>query len=125
MLHKVFVYGTLRPGTTETVLVPGVIYDLGWFPGLTLSDPSKTDARVTCEIIEVDDSGLVRLDTYEGYSPDHPDDSLYLREKFEDGFIYVYNQDFEGRPVVDSGDWLVHTGKSKSVNSYLGSGGVQ
>jgi len=118
LTHKVFVYGTLRPGDSPVVPVPGVIYDLGWFPGLKLDLDSAS--FINCEVIEVSDAGLARLDQYEGYDPKWPEDSLYIRQKFEDGFIYVYNNDVSDRPVVESGDWLEYKNQRSGVNSHLG-----
>ena len=68
-MHKLFVYGTLRPKSGVTVKVPGKLYDLGWFPGCKLIPDG--DAEFDCEILEVDDAGLRRADQYEGYLEDH------------------------------------------------------
>lgn len=119
MRHKILVYGTLRPGDTETVLVPGVLYDLGWYPGIRLLSPD--DGKfVTCEVREVSDEGLEEFDTYEGYDADNPEGSLYLRVPFEDKHIYVYNQDFGSRPVVESGDWLQHRRERSGSAALMG-----
>ena len=89
--HQVLTYGTLRPFTnTNVVRVPGHLYDLGSFPGIKLDNSSGT--MVTCEVIEVTDEELERLDLYEGYRPSDPDNSLYIRRKLDWGpFIYEYN----------------------------------
>lgn len=119
-MNKVFVYGTLRPSTKgkevgETVLVPGYLYDLGWYPGIDLRSSLETDSRVVCEVIEVDDEGLRSLDRYEGYSPSNPKTSLYIRESYEDGFIYVWNSSFEGYDLIEDGDWLPHINNKREL----------
>ena len=106
--HQVLVYGTLRPFTnTNVVRVPGHLYDLGSFPGVRLDNSS--DTMVTCEVIEVTDEELERLDQYEGYRPSDPDNSLYIRRKLDWGpFIYEYNDPFGNlseKYIVPSGDW--------------------
>lgn len=116
--HKIYVYGTLRPGTGETVDVPGLLYDLGWFPGAqSLLDygPDYDGPTFKCEVIEVDDKELRRLDYYEGYNPDNPYASLYVRKPYLDGYIYIYNGSFGGRTRIESGDWLSYKGQSKGV----------
>lgn len=99
--HKIYVYGTLRPFNSPTVEVAGELFDLGWYPGARLGGSSTFKA----EVIEVDDEKLQDLDDYEGFSPNSPENSLYLREKYEDGWIYVYNQDLTDRRPIESGDW--------------------
>lgn len=118
--HAVYVYGTLRPGlNTDTFIVPGVMYDLGHYPGIKLSEDSVANT-VLCERIEVDDEGLKRLDGYEGYCPSDPDSSLYLRVSFLDGWIYEYNGHPDNRPKVVGGDWLKHTGVNAGTAKGMG-----
>lgn len=105
-LHTCLVYGTLRPFTnTDVVEVPGKLYDLGWYPGIVLGG----DRFVTCERITVSDQRLAELDRYEGYDPQFPESSLYLRQKFGGDWIYVYNHSVEGHALIESGDWQQHT----------------
>lgn len=104
---KVYVYGTLRPGTKEVVEIPGELRDMGAFPGAILKAPDA-GSFFKAEVIEVDDKTLARLDQYEGYRPDSPMRSLYLRVPYLDGYIYTYNGDMSDRPLVKDGDWLKH-----------------
>lgn len=117
-LNKVFVYGTLRPGTGKTVKIPGFMYDLGWYPGVTLGN-AGCNGYFHAEVINVTDKRLAQLDHYEGYREDDPEGSLYLRVPYEDGWIYTYNHSVESYPVVEGGDWLAHTQKPKGVNAQL------
>lgn len=110
--HNILTYGTLRPFVnTDIVKVPGKLYDLGWYPGIVLGNhenPQEGDSFVTCERITVDDDRLRELDNYEGYNPDHPEQSLYLRKKVGQDWIYVYNHSVEGHELIESGDWQQH-----------------
>jgi len=108
-MQKVYVYGTLRPGKGLTVDVPGLLYDLGSYPGAVLEGPGF-NRSFKAEPVIVDDEMLKRLDAYEGYRPDSPENSLYLRQPFNNGWIYTYNYDLVGRRVIESGDWLLHRG---------------
>jgi len=103
--HKIYVYGTLRPGGTDTVKVPGKLFNLGWFPGAMLLAPDA-GSEFTAEIIEVDDAGRKRLDSYEGYDESSPATSLYLRVPYLEGEIYVYNNSLSDYPLVEGQDWL-------------------
>lgn len=114
--HKVYVYGTLRPGGTPEHLVPGVLYDISWFPGIQLVDGHTDSRRVVCEVLEVDDNRLAGLDRYEGYYENDHERSLYLRVPFEDGWIYVYNQSFDGKTVIESGDWVKHVNQKEETS---------
>src|SRR3546814_12041497 len=86
-MNIIDVYGTLRPGkVADTIRVAGTLFDIGRFPGI------KTDVRfcnrfVTCERISVTDEELETLDAYEGYFPFDLDNSLYVRERFRDGWL--------------------------------------
>lgn len=115
--QTLLVYGTLRPGTTATVTVPGyAMYDLGWFPGVR-PDPSSS---IVCERVEVrDDEHLAKLDRYEGYRESAPETSLYIRTKVGDDYIYIYNSEPEEKQRVKSGDWLIHTEKETGKNAQL------
>lgn len=107
MNHTILVYGTLRPfKNDDIVLVPGRLYDLGWFPGIVVDETA--DTFVVCERIQADDAKLKSLDSYEGYREDNPVGSLYLRVKHGDDWIYVYNHDLSNKQLIASGDWERH-----------------
>lgn len=103
--HLVYVYGTLRPGGSDLHMVPGVMYNMGHYPGVRIMSPTA-GKFVVCERIEVSDTRLAQLDHYEGYRPDDPARSLYLRVPYLDGYIYEYNQSLDDRKVIEGGDWL-------------------
>lgn len=118
-MHKVYVYGTLRPGRGDTVGIPGYLYSLGWFPGVQLKPECDTDSRVIAEIVEVDDARLSELDRYEGHYEDSPEHSFFRRVPYLDGWIYVYNQSFDGYDIIEHGDWLLHRNESEGKNAVL------
>lgn len=118
-MPKVYVYGTLRPGRSEVVDVPGELRDLGSYPGACLKAPD-CGQFFKAEPVEVDDAQLKRLDHYEGYREERPELSLYLRVPYLDGWIYVYNGSMDKRPLVPDGDWLAHRGqKAGSASSFF------
>lgn len=115
--HKIYVYGTLRPKRGTTVKVPGKLYELGWFPGAHLMpEAEETGPWIQCETIEVDDQQLARCDSYEGYYPENPDASLFVRQPYKDGFIYTFNGDISPDKLIESGDWLEHKPDSRTVS---------
>lgn len=111
MSNILYVYGTLRPGKAEIYRVVGSLYDLGWFPGIKLDGANE----VICERIEITDWDAV--DRYEGFMPSEPENSLYIRRPFMDGFIYEYNQEAHRAQRVVTGDWLDYTSQERGKNS--------
>jgi gamma-glutamylcyclotransferase (GGCT)/AIG2-like uncharacterized protein YtfP len=114
-----YVYGTLRPGGSDIHHVPGVMYALGWFPGVKLGTSDASDFFVT-EKIEVDDARLRVLDDYEGYNRAHPELSFFKRVPYQDGFIYVYNDKVHGKERVSDGDWLKYRKSKEGSASKIG-----
>lgn len=107
-IHKLYCYGTLRPGDKPVQWFKGQMYSLGGFPGVKLGGLGLFAA----EAIEVED--FARFDRYEGYDERNPEGSLYIRKPFEDGFIYEFNgriTDELRKKQVQSGDWLLFTGR--------------
>lgn len=119
MTHTLFVYGTLRPGNTETMYIPGRLYDLGWYPGLVLDTPNP--GLVAVERVSVD--SLAPFDLYEGYHEANPECSLYLRQEVTvlgvTGWVYVYNQKYDVNKLVPCGDWLKHKGQVRGKNCHM------
>ncbi len=122
---RMFVYGTLRQGLGLSHLlksasyqgsgfVYGTMYDLGSFPGIKLDESNKTK-KVIGEVYFIDRETMARLDYVEGYNPNAPEYSLYVRkpvivlnsnheEQF--GYIYEYNQYIDNAATIESGDWM-------------------
>ena len=86
---QVFVYGTLKPGERafsrfcepyvvdkQTVMTPGRIYHLPLgYPALTLEEGWVQGVLLTLS----NPTALVKLDEFEAFYPDHPQDSEYQR----------------------------------------------
>lgn len=110
----VYCYGTLRPGGPDTVQIPGDLYEMGWYPGADLkgADHPRT---FTAERVEIPAANLELLDNYEGYRPERPESSLFLRVPYLDGWLYTYNKSFEGRKLIEGGDFLKHMGQTVGV----------
>lgn len=113
--HVLYVYGTLRTGKGPTVRIPGVMYDLGWFPGVKLDRSTNIGPTFVAERTEVGDKELELFDKYEGYRPDDPEGSLYVRvpifereAEYFRGWIYEYNRPVPDNSVIEGGDWGRH-----------------
>jgi gamma-glutamylcyclotransferase (GGCT)/AIG2-like uncharacterized protein YtfP len=116
----IVLYGSLRRGEAmfETLglgaaldfvsaeRIPGVLYDLGDFPGLVAGDGS-----VRGELYRVRDPGVWRqLDEYEEYYPQRPERSLFVRRLVQlangvDAWVYFYNRPVIGHRRIASGEW--------------------
>jgi gamma-glutamylcyclotransferase (GGCT)/AIG2-like uncharacterized protein YtfP len=128
MLHHILVYGTLKSGHHNHVLlkdaqaefvgnvrVPGYdLYHLGGYPGIRQNPQNKEG--VECELYEIGENKdtLRRLDWLEGYVENQPDDSLFVRREIEttgpkgftNAYIYEYGHDPSGRAkVIENGVW--------------------
>ena len=133
MADLLFIYGTLLPGHAPPAMasvcrrlrpdgaatLAGRIYDLGHYPGVTLS----TDGIVFGELVEVpDEQTLAALDDYEGCPREGEGDGLFRRVRAiatrrEDGrsvdcWVYVYERDLDHARVIPSGCWRTHVGRA-------------
>lgn len=123
----VFVYGTLKEGgalshhvsknriNSKNATLKGFdLYDLGWFPGIV-----PGNGTVLGELHEFDNPDVITemIDKIEGYSPDHPETSLYLRKEVtvraENKDIvteaYIFNKEItEKKKLIKSGNWLIN-----------------
>src|SRR6185295_12809913 len=124
---KLFVYGTLRRGfdpheylkSSARFLgkgrIAGRLYDFGEFPGAVPSEiPGE---EVQGELYELRDFGrqLKALDEYEEFDPNHPEKSLFVRQRvdvrLENGeslkaWTYFLPQEPTTASQIRSGDYL-------------------
>lgn len=113
ILHKVFVYGTLRRNKNATHKLEGYrLFDTGNFPFIRpVRDGVSKDAfSVLGEVVEVDDNKLKLFDRYENIKG-----GLYTRETVEaidlntdlvvQCFSYVGTEIFFPQSI-DSGNWF-------------------
>ena len=128
MSQYLFAYGTLQPGLAPTKVaraaaklrpvgegfVRGVLYDLGGYPG-AVADPSAK-GRIIGTVMELpEDEGVFeRLDRYEGFDPEAPESSEYIRERQSvelkaggtvECWFYRYNRKPRDGTQVESGAW--------------------
>lgn len=87
--------------------IPGLLYDLGEFPGLV-----PGDSEVMGELYEVKHPDALRLlDDYEAFYPNDPKLSLFVRQRMQlvepkiECWGYLYNQTLSGMPRVEGGNW--------------------
>lgn len=113
-------YGTLRPGSAETVTLFGYrMFDMGWYPAIIKGNPED---KVVCERVPIKDADhLQSLDAYEGYNEKFPSQSLYTREMIGNDYIYIYNRDIDkgSKTEVVNGDWLAYKQAGAGSNSQL------
>lgn len=128
MSEYLFAYGTLRPGcapkkvaTLAAKLRPvgegfvrGALYDLGRYPGAVPDARAASKIAGTVMELPEDENIFRQLDDYEGFDPQAPGASEFVRERqtvdLSDGrklecWFYRYNGKLDGVPVIRSGVW--------------------
>jgi gamma-glutamylcyclotransferase (GGCT)/AIG2-like uncharacterized protein YtfP len=136
-IYQLFVYGSLRSGFHSPVYeyisryfsfagnarVRGKLFDMGSYPaGL----PTNDNHFVVGELYRIKHENefswaIGQLDDYEGVSVEADEVQLYRREITEvyiDGqvthaWIYWYNGDVSGKPLIPSGDLMEYMAKKK------------
>ena len=136
-MEQLFVYGSLRSGFRSPAYeyisryfhlignakVKGKLFDLGNYPGAV---PSGDESLITGELYEINDASqfawaIAQLDDYEGIDPSEGEEKLYRRELVDafvnnetiQAWIYWYNGDVGGKPLIASGDVLEYLGRNK------------
>ncbi|MEP6844861.1 MAG: gamma-glutamylcyclotransferase family protein [Panacibacter sp.] len=129
--HHLFVYGSLRQGFHHAAhqyisryfsfvyngKIKGILSDMGDYPAAT---PCEEDNYIIGELYVINNEeefnwAMEQLDEYEGLFPevDEGEKVLFRREMttvFTDcgetrlAWVYWYNNDVTGRPIIDSGD---------------------
>lgn len=129
---KLFVYGTLRSNFRNPAYeyiaryfnlvgeatAQGKLFDLGEYPGAV---PSNDGSLIRGELYTIKNErefawAICQLDDYEGSLTEPHETPLYLREITLiriDGtdipaWIYWYNGDTQGKPLISSGDIQIH-----------------
>lgn len=121
---RVAFYGSLRRGFGAQELlginarlrplgtgrIAGTLVDCGEYPALV-----DGPGWVAAEFYSAEDRTVIAtLDAYEDCHPARPDQSLYRREwrpvegPVSHAWVYVYNRDPAGLPVIPGGDWARH-----------------
>jgi gamma-glutamylcyclotransferase (GGCT)/AIG2-like uncharacterized protein YtfP len=95
----------------------GRLYDLGTYPGVIASPDPADSVMGDLYALRQPERLLATLDNYEGYRPDQPAASLYLRKLApiallggadHTGWIYLYNRPVYPDQWIASGDYLRH-----------------
>lgn len=129
-VYQLFVYGSLRSGFRSTAYeyisrffnlvgeakVRGKLVDMGSYPA---GIPTNDNYFITGELYVAKNKSefswaIGQLDDYEGVSVEFDEVQLYRREITEvhmngqvtHAWIYWYNGDVSGRPVIASGDMM-------------------
>lgn len=131
-VFQLFVYGSLRSGFKSTAYeyisryfrlvgearVRGVLFDMGNYPAAI---PTQENHFIVGELYMVKNPAefswaIGQLDDYEGVSVEPDEMQLYRRELTEvyvkgevtRAWIYWFNGDVSGRPLVESGDVMYY-----------------
>lgn len=129
---QLFVYGSLRSGFHHpayayisryfTLLadacVKGALFDMGDYPAAI---PVETDNFIVGELYQIKNPdefswAIAQLDDYEGLPTENIEPPLYRRElttvyvgdQTTQAWVYWFNGDVSGKPVVTSGDVLLY-----------------
>ena len=129
MPEYLFVCGTLLPELVPGHLagllrsltavgeayVSGLLYDLGEYPGAIIDESAKTRVRGRVFQLPPDPAVIQALDDYECVDPNDIAGSLFVRTQVNASlangesllcWIYVFNGDVTGKPLVPNGDYL-------------------
>lgn len=136
-VYRIFVYGSLRSGFPSDAYqyiskyftligeakVKGKLYDLGEYPAAL---PTNDDCFIVGElynITNVDEfnRAMEQLDDYEGLHVEFGEKPLYrrklanvfLNDTSVKAWVYWYNNDIAGKPLIVSGDVLEYVQQMK------------
>lgn len=134
-MYQLFVYGSLRSGFHSPAYeyisryftfvgnarVRGKLFDLGTYPAGIKSNDNKFIVGELYKISNLEEFAwaIGQLDDYEGVSVEPDEVQLYKRELTEvyinnsitHAWIYWYNGDVSGRPLIESGDMIEYMGR--------------
>jgi gamma-glutamylcyclotransferase (GGCT)/AIG2-like uncharacterized protein YtfP len=129
-VYHLFVYGSLRSGFRSPVYeyisrffifigdakVKGKLFDMGSYPG---GVPANDEGFIIGELYQIREEAefswaMGQLDDYEGVNVESDEIQLYRRELTDvfinneiiPAWIYWYNGEVSGRPVIESGDLM-------------------
>ena len=128
---QLFVYGSLRSGFHHPAYryishyfsfvcngkIRGILTDMGEYPA---ASPTTAESFITGELYTINNEdefswAIGQLDDYEGVNPEEEEEPLFRRElthvitnnnKEVHAWVYWFNGDTAGKPVIASGDVL-------------------
>ena len=136
-IYPLFVYGSLLSGFKSPAYeyisrffnlvgkakVKGKLYDMGEYPAAI---PANDDGFIQGELYQIKNEAefswaIGQLDDYEGMNVEEGETALYYRsistihvaDQLTDAWVYWYNGDVTGKPVVESGDILEYLANKK------------
>jgi gamma-glutamylcyclotransferase (GGCT)/AIG2-like uncharacterized protein YtfP len=136
-VYHLFVYGSLRSGFRSPAYeyiscyfelvgeakVKGGLFDLGSYPAAV---PTKENRFIIGELYRIRHENefswaIAQLDDYEGVDVAYDEVQIYRREITEvlinntvtHAWIYWFNGDITGKPVIESGDVLQYLDQKK------------
>jgi gamma-glutamylcyclotransferase (GGCT)/AIG2-like uncharacterized protein YtfP len=136
-VYQLFVYGSLRSGFRSPAYeyisryfdlvgagkVKGQLFDLGTYPA---AKPSNQNRFIIGELYRIRNEkeftwAMGQLDDYEGVQVGFDETQLYRREltevhidnKITNAWIYWYQGDVSGKPIIESGDVLQYMAQKK------------
>jgi gamma-glutamylcyclotransferase (GGCT)/AIG2-like uncharacterized protein YtfP len=134
-MYQLFVYGSLRSGFHSPAYeyisryftfvgnarVRGKLFDLGSYPAGIKSNDNKFIVGELYKITNENEFAwaIGQLDDYEGVTVEADEIQLYRRELTEvhinngitHAWIYWYNGDVSGKPLIESGDMIEYMGR--------------
>jgi gamma-glutamylcyclotransferase (GGCT)/AIG2-like uncharacterized protein YtfP len=137
-IYKLFVYGSLRRGFHSHVYeyisryftlvgdakVKGKLFDMGSYPA---GIPAEEEVFIVGELYQIKHENefswaFGQLDDYEGVNVEEDEMQLYRHEITEviyngqitKAWIYWFNGEVSGRPVIASGDMIEYLNQKKS-----------
>jgi len=138
--YQLFVYGSLRSGFHHPAFeyisrhflfvgngkIKGLVYDMGAYPGAI---QTSTESSVIGEVYVIKnenefDWAIAQLDDYEGVDAEEDETPLFKRALTEvylghvektTAWIYWFNGDITGKPVIASGDTLQYYQEKNKV----------
>lgn len=92
------------------VRIPGVLFNLGWYPGIKLGPADIVDGDTFVGELwtgDISHALLDRLDSYEGSRGLDDTSGLYARRVVETEFgpAYIYEYNGQVGQIIESGDW--------------------
>lgn len=135
--YQLFVYGSLRSGFNHpaysyisnnfelvgSAKVKGKLYDLGEYPAAV---PANDESYIIGELYRLKEEQefswvIAQVDDYEGVNTEPGETALYRRDittvfvdnRAVDAWIYWYNRDVSGNPLIISGDVLQYIQQKK------------